>query len=139
MNITAVRDALADSIFSITGLRTDGQARDQVTPPCCVIIPGQPYLNYSDTMDGALTCNLVVLVIISDAAPVDATQRALDTYLGVGEDTDATSVPTAIEANNTLDGLIHYIQANTATSYGRIEYAGVTYFGARINCVIGAI
>jgi hypothetical protein len=139
VNITAVRNALAASISSITGLRTDGQARDSVSPPCCVILPGSPYIDFAVTMDGTITVNLMVLVIISDAAPVDATQRALDTYLGVGEDATAASVPTAIEADNTLGGLIHFIQANTVSNYGRVDYAGVTYFGARVNCVIGGI
>jgi hypothetical protein len=139
VDLVAVRGALADSITAITGLRTDGQARDSVNPPCCVIIPRDPYINYGDTMDGAITVNLSVLVIISDAAPVETTQRALDTYLGVGQDTGSASVPTAIEADNTLGGLIHYIQANNADRYGRIEYSGVIYFGARINVVIGGI
>lgn len=139
MDLVAVRNTLAERITAFTGLRADGQARDSVAPPCAVILPGQPFINYADTMDGALTVNLIVLLIISDAAPADATQRALDTYLGVGKSASAASVPAAIEQDNTLGGLIHFIQANTATNYGRIEYSGVTYFGARINCVLGGI
>jgi hypothetical protein len=91
-------------------------------------------------MDGTVTINLMVLVIISDAAPVDATQRALDTFLGVDQDPAVgSSVPEAIEQDNTLSGTVHYIQAVIADSYGRIDYAGQTYFGARIRTVIGAI
>ena len=139
-NLVAIRNALAASITLYTGLRTDGQARDQVTPPCAVVLPREPFINYADTMDGTVTINLQVILIISDAAPVDATQRALDTYLGV--DTSpviGSSVPEAIEEDNTLGGTVHFTQAVNAGSYGRIEYAGVTYFGARINVVIGAI
>ena len=139
-NLVSIRTALAASITLYTGLRTDGQARDQVTPPCAVILPREPFINYSSTMDGAVDINLMVLLIISDAAPVDATQRALDTYLGVDQNPAiGSSVPEAIEEDNTLGGLVHYIQAVTAGSYGRIEYSGVTYFGARISVVIGAI
>lgn len=139
-NLVAIRNALAASITLYTGLRTDGQARDQVTPPCAVILPREPFINYGDTMDGAVTINLMVLLIISDAAPVDSTQRALDTYLGVDQNPAiGSSVPEAIEEDNTLGGLVHYVQAVTAGSYGRIEYSGVTYFGARISVVIGAI
>jgi hypothetical protein len=139
-DLISIRNALASSITRFTGLRCDAQARDQVTPPCSVILPGNPFINYADTMDGTVTINLAVLLIISDAAPVETTQRALDTYLGV--DTNpaiGSSVPEAIEADNTLGGTVHYIQANNATSYGRIDYGGVTFFGARVNCVIGAI
>lgn len=139
-DLVAIRNALASSITRFTGLRTDGQARDQVTPPCAVIIPGNPLINYADTMDGTVTINLQVILIISDAAPVDATQRALDTYLGVDQNpVIGSSVPEAIEEDNTLGGLVHYIQAVSAGSYGRIEYASVTYFGARISVVVGAI
>jgi hypothetical protein len=139
-NLTAIRNALANSITTYTGLRADAQARDQVSPPCAVVLPGSPLINYGATMDGTVDINLLVLVIISDAAPVDVTQRALDTYLGV--DTDpaiGSSVPEAIEEDNTLGGLVHYTQAVTADQYGRIDYGGITYFGARIRVLIGAI
>ena len=139
-DMTAIRNALADRITTYTGLRAHAQAPDSVSPPCAVILPGNPFVNYADTMDGAITINLMVLLIISDGAPADATQRALDAYLGVSTSpVIGSSVPEAIEQDNTLGGLIHYIQANNATNYGRIDYAGVTYFGARINVVVGAI
>lgn len=139
-DLVAIRNALAASITRYTGLRTDGQARDQVTPPCAVVLPREPLINYASTMDGTVDINLMVLLIISDAAPVDATQRALDTYLGVDQNPAiGSSVPEAIEEDNTLGGTVHYTQAVSAGSYGRIEYSGVTYFGARISVVIGAI
>lgn len=137
-DLVAIRNQLAANITEFAGLRAQAQAHDSITPPVAVIIPGNPLLSYGDTMDGAVTINLVVLVIVSDGAPVEAVQRALDTYLGVGEP-GVITVPEAIEQDSTLSGLVHYIQAQTATGYGRIEYAGVIYFGARINCVIGAI
>ena len=45
MDLTAVRNKLADNITLFTGLRAEGQARDTVSPPCAVIIPGQPFVN----------------------------------------------------------------------------------------------
>lgn len=149
-DLVAIRNALAANITALTGLRADGQARDSVTPPCAVVLPGSPYITYGVTMDGpvmggpvmgnAVNLNLAVLVIISDGAPVDATQRALDAYLGVGQHADVTaSVPNAIEADPTLGGQIDFIQAQTVTQYGRIDYGGVTYFGARINVVAGGM
>lgn len=139
-DLTSIRNALGANIKKYTGLRADPQARDSVTPPVAVIIPDEPFISYADTTDGAFTIRLLVLLIISDAAPVDATQRALDAYLGV--DTDpavGSSVPEAIEEDNTLGGTVHYIHAVNAGGYGRVDYANVTYFGARIRCLIGAI
>ena len=93
---------------------------------------------YGNTMDETLTNNLMVLLIISDAAPVEMTQRALNAYLGIGAG-ETESVPAAILADPTLGGAVHYTEPVSASNYGRIEYAGITYFGARINVVIGAI
>lgn len=142
MDLTAVRNALAANITAFTGLRADGQARDSASPPVAVIIPGQPFINYADTMPplSAVTVNLVVLLLISDAAPLEKTQRALDAYLGVDSDPAiGSSVPEAIEEDPQLGGLTHYVQAVTADNYGRVEYAGVTYFGARIKVLIGGV
>jgi hypothetical protein len=135
-DLIAIRNALGAAITRYTGLRCDAQARDVVNPPCCVILPGNPLVDYGISMDGVVNINLMVLIIISDAAPVDVTQRALDSYLGVGD--PGNSVPDAIEEDNTLGGSVHFIQSVTSDRYGRIDYNGVTYFGARINCTLGA-
>lgn len=138
-DLVAIRTALAAQITAHTGLRADGQARDSITVPCAVVLPGQPLIDYAVTTDGALTINLVVLLLISDAPPVEMTQRALDSYLGVGAGASSTSLPAAIEYDQTLGGLIHYMQAVNVTSYGRVEYSSITYFGARVSVLIGAI
>ncbi len=148
-DLTAIRNAMAAAITSGTGLRAFGQAHDSVTPPCAVVLPGQPLITYGDTMDsmpvmggtrisGAVSINLTVLLIMSDAPLVEQVQRALDTYLGVGS-APGTSVPDAIEADQNLGGTVHWVQCVTAGRYGRLEYSGITYFGAAINCNIGAM
>jgi hypothetical protein len=90
-------------------------------------------------MDGAVTVNLRVLIIISDAAPEEKVQRALDAYLGIGTSVTASSIPAAIQADPTLGGAVHYTVPQSADQYGRIAYAGVIYFGARVNVQVGAI
>jgi hypothetical protein len=136
-DLTSIRNALAAQITAHTGLRCDGQARDQVTPPMAVILPGVPYLGYGATMDEELTINLIALIIISDAAPVEKTQRALDAYISLGP-AETASVPGAILADPTLAGTVDWCEPASATNYGRISYAGQDYFGVRINMVLGA-
>lgn len=138
-DITAIRNALAAQITEFTGLRCDGQARDQVTPPCSVVLPGGPFITYGATMDEAMTINLLVLIIITDAAPVEKTQRALDAYLGLDHGDGGLSVPAAILADPSLSGTAEYCEPVSVSNYGRIEYAGIGYFGARCNLVLGAI
>jgi hypothetical protein len=147
-DLTAIRNALAAAITNGTGLRSNAQARDQITPPCAVVLPGQPLITYGDTMDsmpvmggthigGAVSINLVVLIIMSDAPLVEQVQRALDTYLGVGS--PGVSIPDAIESDQNLGGTVHWVQCVSAGRYGRLEYAGITYFGAAVNVNIGAM
>jgi hypothetical protein len=149
-DLAAIRNAIAANIAAATGLRADGLAHDTVTVPCAVVLPGNPYITYGVTMDGpvmggavmgnAVNIALSVLVLVSDAPPADQTQQVLDAYLGVGQHADVTvSVPDAIEADSVLGGLVDFIQAQSVTQYGRIEYGGITYFGARINVVAGGV
>ena len=104
-----------------------------------VLLPGQPVVTYGGTMDGALTINLRVAILISDAAPAEKVQRALDAYLGIGSGTTLSSIPAALQADPTLGGVVHFAEAISAGNYGRLEWAGVTYFGARIEVQVGSI
>ena len=51
-DLVAITNALAAQITQYTGLRALGQARDQITPPCAVVLPGRagPFLLYGTTM-----------------------------------------------------------------------------------------
>jgi hypothetical protein len=141
-DLVAVTNALAAQITAHTGLRAMGQARDQVTPPCAVVLPGRagPFLQYGSTMDETFTLNLMVLILITDAAPVDASQRALDAYLGIDHgDGSGQSIPAAILKDTSLGGQVEWCEPVSADSYGRVEYSGIIYFGCRLNLNCGAI
>ena len=85
-------------------------------------------------MDENFTLNLMVLVLITDAAPVDASQRALDAYLGIDHgDGSGQSIPAAILKDTSLSGTVEWCEPVTADAYGRVEYGGIIYFGARIS------
>lgn len=139
-SLSDIRAALAARITAGTGLRTLPEARDQISPPVAVILPGQPVVQYGATMDGTFTVNLRILVAISDAPPNEKVQRALDAYLGIGiSSSSGSSVAGAIQQDPTLGGAVHYCEAISAGSYGRISYNDITFFGARIEVQIGAI
>lgn len=138
-DIAVIRSALATRITASTGLRALPEARDQVNPPVAVILPGAPLVVYGATLDGAFTVNLRVLLLISDAAPEEKVQRALDAYLGIGAGTTASSIPAAIMADTTLGGAVHFAEPMQVSQYNRVEYNGVLYLGARLEVSIGAI
>ena len=139
-DLSAIRTALANRINVGTGLRVLPEARDAISPPVAVILPGQPVIQYGATMDGAFVVNLRVLIAISDAAPNEKVQRALDAYLGIGTSPSVpSSIAGAIQLDPTLGGVVHFAEALTAGNYGRISYNDITFFGARIEVQIGAI
>lgn len=115
------------------------QARDAINPPVAVILPGNPLVpQYGTTMDGAVTLSLNILIIMSDAPTSERVQKNLDAYLGIGAG-EAMSIPAAIGIDPSLGGTVAYCEPMSAGSYGRIEYAGETFFGSRITCQIGSI
>lgn len=138
-DISAIRSALATQITTVTGMRALAEAKDQISPPVAVILPGQPFVVYGQTLDGAFTVNLRVLIAISDAPPDEKVQRALDAYLGQGAGVTASSIAAAIRQDPTLGGVVHFAEVISVGGYNRLEYAGVMYFGARIEIEIGAI
>jgi len=137
-SLSDIRTALGNRIAAGTGLRVLPEARDIVNPPVAVILPGQPVVVYGQTMDGTFTVNLRVLIVLSDAPPDEKVQRALDAYLGIGVNATG-SIPTAIQEDPTLGGIVHFAEVMTASNYGRISYNGVGYFGCRFEVQIGAL
>jgi hypothetical protein len=138
-DVAAIRSALATQITEVTGLRALPEARGQISPPVALVLPGSPLIVYGATMDGAVTLNLRVMILLSDAAPDEKVQRALDAYLGIGHDVTASSIPGAIMADPTLDGAVHFAEPIQVANYQLIQYAGVDYFGARLDVQVGAI
>lgn len=137
-DISAIRAALANQISAVTGMRTLAEAKDQVQPPVAVILPGQPFVTYGITLDQCFTVRLRILLIISDAPPNEKVQRALDAYLGAGAGVTNSSIANAVKADSSLGGAVHFAEVLTVGGYNRIEYAGVDYFGARIEVEIGS-
>jgi hypothetical protein len=138
VDFTRIRTALAAQITAQTGLRAEAQVRDQVSPPVALVLPGQPLIVFGSTMDGATAVNLAVVLLISNAAPVDKVQRALDDLLGVGPG-EGQSIAGAVMADPTLGGTVEWCMPTVVTAYGRVEYAGIDFFGARLGLQVGAV
>ncbi len=136
-DLTLIRNALAAQITAVTGLRAEGQARDQISPPMAVVLPANPFITYQVTMDGAVTVNLTVLIAVAASYTPDA-QKALDAYLGFGPG-EQQSIAEAIHADETLGGTVNFAEAISAGGYGNIDFGGVTYFGARVSVQCGAM
>ncbi len=142
-DLTAIRTALATQIAACTGLRAMAQVKDQISPPIALVLPGNPVISYGTMMSGGgtpegVTINLAILLLISDAAPTEMVQRALDAYLGLGSG-EEQSIAGAIETDPTLGGVVNWCIPVSVTTYGRIEYAAENYFGAKLNTNVGTV
>lgn len=138
MDLTTIKAALASVITAGTGLRTDPQPRDSVSPPVAVIMDGSPLVVYGKTTDGAVDINLVVMLVLADSAPAEKAQRALSAYLGIGAG-EAQSIPGCIAQDPTLGSVVAWCEPVSVSPPSRVEWAGVTCWAARLAVTVGAI
>lgn len=134
INFSAIRAALATQIHAGTGLRASAEVKDQISPPIALVMPGMPPIVYDETLDRAVTINLVVYLLLSEAAPTEKVQRALDVYIGTG----SQSIYAAIKADPTLGGTVEWCVPKNVSSYNQVEWNAIHFFGCRWNCEIGA-
>lgn len=128
-SIPDIRDALKTQLLTIPNFRAYDTAPDQVTPPCGVVLLGDPAVVY-DQVFGPSTADFIrmrVLVLV-DNATGRAAQDALDGYLaGSG----ANSVKTAVEGN--LGGIVDDCSVTQAGKPGIYTYGGVDYLGSELQ------
>jgi hypothetical protein len=155
-NVQAIRAALANQLQTQLGIQAYTNMPPTVDPPMFAVLPGQPYISYGKTMgemadalgatmggvslSSPLSKNdiqLQVLIIISLAQGYEESQPALDTLLEPSG--NIGSVPTAIDVDPTLGGVVDYCITLDVATYGVIQLvAGQDYFGARLRVQVGA-
>jgi hypothetical protein len=134
MTLTAIRDAVATRLSTISGLRTASEIPDQPNPPIAIV--SVQNVDYTQAMAKGLTIyNLVVTVIIARVAERHA-QRALDGYVSTS---GANSIKLAIEGDRSLGGIAYDVQVTNMTSIGAIQlYGDVAHLAAEFSVVVYA-
>lgn len=99
MTPSAVRDGIKTRLATISGLRVHDTIPDSVAPPAGVV--GLLELTFDLSMQRGLDSASVEILIIVGRMSERAAQDKLDAYLA---GTGATSIKTAIEADQTLSG-----------------------------------
>lgn len=143
-DISAVRNALASQIQSLTGLLCTPRMPDQINPPQAAILPGAPYAKYGVTLGEHIASglphavpvvtelNLVIGIFVSRASSIERAQQQVDQYLGFEPSSSVTSIPDALAEDPSLGGVVEYCEPVVVQAYGDIEIAGQTYFQGRI-------
>jgi len=130
----AVRQALADRLASISGLRTTANRFAQVNPPIAVIMPQTgTFIRYSVTLDDQTEYNLRAIVLVSEGDSLSG-QDLLDQYIS---QSSALSIWAAVEADPTLGGVVSYAAVIEATAYGLMNFGGIDYLAAHFIVNIG--
>lgn len=123
--LTEVRQALATTLGTISGLRVYAFPKGEISPPAAVIMPADgAFLTYRVTMDTTHDLELTVTVFTQWGGDVQSTE-ALDAYIA---DTGTKSIYAAVEADQTLGGVVDSCVVVNAQDHGKVTYAGADYF-----------
>jgi len=129
--LTDIRQALADKMGNVYGLRSSATMPDAPRPPQAVILPDR--IEYDlDMARGADTFFFLVTVIVGRADD-RAAQNNLDQFVS-GTD----SIKAAIEADMTLGGVVNFARVTEMTNYRQINVGDTIYLGAEFEVEVVA-
>jgi len=127
-DITAMRNALATNLATISGLRTAAELPDNPSPPIAIV--GLDNIEYDGAFkNGLTTYNFTIMVIVGRAAEREA-QRRLNAYCAVD------GVKSAIESDKSLNGTAYDVRVTSVTSIGSLQLNDQTYLAADFQVVV---
>lgn len=136
MNITAIREALADQIKANVQATPNVYAYLPDAPqwPLIAVTPDDPFVSYAESMGPQPFCRLHLLVRIGATGLAEDAARFIDEMLAVGSATNS-SVFDAIKIDQRLGGLVSNLDVGEARLVpGGPENAG--YFEAMLPVTI---
>jgi hypothetical protein len=141
--------------YAFPPLRSLPDPYDQINPPCGIVMPGQPYVNYATTLQGQTgfgdvlgppgtplsetNFNLDYLIILAHASTLERIEQNLDAWLGLENDGTAVSVAAAVLADPTFGGVVRWCEPTTADRPGPLQWNGPEAFGTRIHFQLSAL
>ena len=101
---------------------------DFLTPPCALVVPSNNAITYHGAMGtvaaGLATCRFDI-VVAAQRFESTANQELLNDYL--------VTVPTALEADQTLSGEVKNVTVENARNYGPINFADAVFLGVQFD------
>lgn len=143
MNLTAIRQGLADLCDTVPGVRAYAEFPDTVATSssgqtAVVVVPGDPYVeDYVEVMSRGLATARFRVAIVCQRASIEAAQRRVDELLSSGT-AESRSLVDVLLTNTPLDGVWHHVYVESATGVGDRTVGDVDYFGADLNVVVRA-
>jgi len=132
-DISAMRQAIAKNLDTISGLRTSAELPDNPNPPIAVI--QMDGINYDEAFQQGLTIfNFTIMVIVGRAAERYA-QRKLDEYCSQN---GASSIKLAVESDKSLDGNAYDVRVASLNNIGSLQLNDQEYLAAEFSAVVYA-
>ena len=124
-SIRAMRQAIADNLSTVDGLRTAAIIPEDPKPPVAVVIFDR--IEYDTSFGRGLDMYLFKVVLVLGRVNTRGTEEALDGYLsGSG----STSLKAAIESDRTLGGEIQDLRVTSGENVRELVVADITYVAA---------
>ena len=106
---------------------------DFLTPPCAIVVPSSNLISYHEAMGtvaaGLKTLRFSILIAVQ-RFEASSSQEILNDYL--------VTVPTALEADPTLNGECETLQVTQAINYGPITFADSVYLSVQLDLEVYA-
>lgn len=128
-NIRAELKVLLETVSSPQGFVTVyDYVPDFLTPPCAIIVPSNNAVTFHEAMGtvaaGLATCRFDI-VVAAQRFESTSNQELLNDYL--------VTVPTALEADQTLDGEATAVTVTNARNYGPLNFADAVFLGVQFD------
>lgn len=133
IDITAIRDALAENLSSISGLRTSGNVPDNPNPPIAVVF--LETVEYDDAFRGGLTTLMFNIMVIVSRADDRTAQNKLNDYISPD---GVLSIKSAVESDRSLGGLVQTLRLRALTSLGSTIINEQEYMAAEFSVAVYA-
>jgi len=130
-DLSAIRQALADKMGNVYGLRSSATMPDAPRPPQAVILPDR--IEYDLDMSRGADMFFFLVTVIVGRADDRAAQNNLDRFVS-GTD----SIKAAIEADMTLGGVVNFARVTEMTNYRQINVGDTIYLGAEFEVEVVA-
>ena len=101
---------------------------DSVVVPCAIVVPAQNVVAYHEAMgavNSALATCFFNVLIVAQRFETASNQELLNDYL--------STVPVALEADQTLDGEATAVLCTNARNYGPVSFADSVFLGLEFD------
>jgi hypothetical protein len=129
--VTEISDALKNALTTIRGMRVYDYLPDQINPPVGYV--GIQSVNYHGAFAGGNPVHTYTINVVVGRVSDRSSQRALDEFLAYD---GARSIRAALEADQTLDGVVQTLICTDGGNLAPLTIGDVTYVSIDFSVIV---